>query len=364
MKMNNWLEYTKPLFSGSTLLSWITMIALAGIIAFVIKFGFKAISPSLRKFAKKTSSIWDDFAVDLVDGLKTWVLYILIFSLLTQSFDLSARQKKFFLVFVVLASIFQIGLWGLHLIRTWRKTVLDPRVRKAPSSAAALGLFYSGVQAIFIIIIILIGLSNLGVDITALLAGLGVGGIAIALAAQNVLADLLASLSIVLDKPFIVGDFIVTGNEKGTVEHIGIKTTRLRSLSGEQIIISNKDLLEHRIQNFKRMSQRRVVQKFGVVYSTPAQLLQQIPEWIKNIFQGHEKLLLDRCHFFNYGDSSLDFEMVFFVLDSDYNLYMDLQQKVLLEIFNKFNEENVSFAFPTRTVLVENVAAQDDKSVP
>ena len=167
----------------------------------------------------------------------------------------------------------QVAIWGFYVIKNWRQIYLDQRVKKDPSSSAALGLLFTAVQVTFLIVLVLIGLSNLGVDITALLAGLGVGGIAVALAAQNILGDLLASLSIVLDKPFVVGDFIVAGSEKGTVEHIGIKTTRLRSLSGEELIFSNKDLLESRVQNFKRMWVRRVVQSFVVVYSTPPYFL-------------------------------------------------------------------------------------------
>jgi small-conductance mechanosensitive channel len=208
---------------------------------------------------------------------------------------------------------------------------------------------------VFLVVVVLIGLSNLGVDITALIAGLGVGGIAVALAAQNVLGDLLASLSIVLDKPFVIGDFIVAGDYKGTVENIGIKTTRLRSLSGEEIVLSNKDLLESRIQNFKRMWRRRVVLKVGVIYSTTAEVLEKIPVWMKAIVTSEAKLDFDRCHFSGFGASSLDFEMVFFVNDSDYNLYMDIQQRVMLSIFKKFNEEKVEFAFPTQSLFIEKL---------
>lgn len=244
---------------------------------------------------------------------------------------------------------------GAASLRNWKKSVLNKKIEHDPSSAAALGLFYTATQAVFIVVLILIGLSNLGINISALLAGLGVGGIAVALAAQNVLGDLLASLSIVLDKPFVVGDFIIAGTEMGTVEQIGIKTTRLRSLSGEEVVLSNKDLLESRIRNYKRMWQRRVVQKFRVIYSTPAPVLEQIPGWVKEIIGRYDKLRFDRCHFANYGASSLDFEFVFFVLDSDYNVFMDFQQKVLLDIFRKFAENGVEFAFPTQSIYVEKL---------
>lgn len=259
------------------------------------------------------------------------------------------------LVSVVVISIFQIALWGMHLIKSWKDAFLRRQVQSDPSIASAMGLIHTSLQTIFIVTVVLIGLSNLGVDIGALLAGLGVGGIAIALAAQNILGDLLASLSIVLDKPFVVGDFIVTGDDAGTVENIGIKTTRLRSLSGEELIFSNKILLDSRVKNYKRMWQRRVVQNFGVVYSTSANILEQIPTWVKQIVEQNPEAIFDRCHFAKYGDSSLDFELVFWVKSPEYNIFMDCQQKILIDIFKKFTNEKVDFAFPTRTLVIENL---------
>lgn len=220
---------------------------------------------------------------------------------------------------------------------------------------------YTVIQTVFLSFIILMSLSSLGINISALVTGLGVGGIAVALAAQNVLGDLLASLSIVLDKPFVVGDLIVTRTEKGTVEHIGIKTTRLRSVSGEQLILSNKDLLESRVQNFKSLKERRVLQGFGVTYSTSANVLEEIPEMVKKIVTSYEKLRFDRCHFIKYGASSLDFEVVFFVLDSDYTLYMDHQQKILLAIFREFENRGIEFAFPTETIYIEKIPKSESK---
>jgi small-conductance mechanosensitive channel len=246
-------------------------------------------------------------------------------------------------------------VWGQYLMQVWKHQVLEKRVAENPSSSAALGLLYRFMQGGFITLVILLGLSNVGVDIRALLAGLGVGGIAVALAAQNILGDLLASLSIVLDKPFVVGDFIVSGEVRGTIESIGIKTTRLRSISGEQIVISNKDLLESRVQNFKRMWERRVVKRLGFVYATPPNTLAQIPTWIREIISREEKLRFERCHFVDYGASSLDFELVFYVTDPDYKLYMDIQQRILLDILSKLNNEKVEFAFPTQSLLIEKV---------
>jgi small-conductance mechanosensitive channel len=201
---------------------------------------------------------------------------------------------------------------------------------------------------------LLLMLDNLGVNITSLVAGLGIGGIAVALAAQNILGDLFASLSIVIDKPFVIGDFIVVDQMKGTVEHIGMKTTRLRSLGGEQLIISNNDLLKSRIQNFKRMEERRIVFGFGVTYQTPSAKLPLINDIVREIIQKQQQVRFDRVHFKEYGESALNFEAVYIVLKQDYNLYMDIQQAINLEMFRRFQQEKIEFAYPTRTLFVQH----------
>ena len=205
-------------------------------------------------------------------------------------------------------------------------------------------------------IVVLVALDNLGVNITALVAGLGVGGIVVALAVQSLLADVLASLSIVFDKPFVIGDFIVVEDFLGTVEYIGLKTTRIRSLSGEQIIISNNDLLRCRIRNYKRMTERRVVFHLGVIYQTTHEKLSHINSIVRDIIESKENVRFDRVHFKEYGDWSLIYEVVYYVLSQDYNLYMDIQQKINLDLFRKFQEEGIEFAYPTNTVQIVNDA--------
>lgn len=207
--------------------------------------------------------------------------------------------------------------------------------------------------------ILLLALDNLGVKITTLVAGLGIGGIAVALAMQNLLGDLFASLSIVLDKPFVIGDFIIVDNYLGSVEYIGLKTTRVRSLSGEQLIFANSDLLKSRIRNFKRMFERRVVFSIGVIYQTPHQKLILIPKIIQEIIEGQEATRFDRAHFKEYGNFSLNYEVVYWVLNSDYNSYMDIQQAVNLEIFRRFEQEGIEFAYPTQVVYVSQEGAAE-----
>jgi small-conductance mechanosensitive channel len=198
----------------------------------------------------------------------------------------------------------------------------------------------------------LLCVENIGIDITALVAGLGIGGIAIALAAQNILSDLFASLAIVLDKPFEIDDYIVVGDISGTVEQIGIKTTRIRALSGEELVCSNADLLGSRVRNYKRMKERRAIFELGVVYQTPHNLLTKIPEIIEKIIENAEFARFDRANFKSFGDSSLLFEIVFYVSapGNDYNEYMKVQQGINYEIFKKFEELKIDFAYPTQTL--------------
>ena len=192
-------------------------------------------------------------------------------------------------------------------------------------------------------------------DVTALVAGLGIGGVAVALAAQNILGDLFASVSIALDKPFVIGDFVTVGEFMGTVEYIGLKTTRVRSLSGEQVVFSNTDLLDSRIRNFGRLYQRRVVLTLGVTYQTPREELARIPDTIREaiVSQGGDRVRFDRAHLASYDDSAITFEAVYVVLDPDYTLHMDIKQDVYLKVHEAFEERGIDFAYPTRTVFVE-----------
>ena len=177
------------------------------------------------------------------------------------------------------------------------------------------------------------------------------GGIAIALAAQNILGDLFNYFVIFFDRPFEVGDFITVDDKKGTVEYIGIKTTRLRSLTGEQIIISNSNLTGSRIHNYKRLETRRVLFTIGVVYGTPLEKLKRIPEMIKAIIEKHEFTTFDRVHFISYGDFSLNYEIVFFVDNPHYHIYMDILQQINFDIYEQFAAEQIDFAFPTQTLV-------------
>lgn len=242
----------------------------------------------------------------------------------------------------------QMGLW----VTTGLVALLERRRRSAlehdRAAVGSLGIIGFILRAVVWVLVLLLTLENLGIDVTALVAGLGVGGIAVALAVQNVLGDLFASLSITLDKPFVVGDFLILGEYLGTVEHIGIKSVRIRSLSGEQIIIANADLLGSRVRNYGRMVERRVVSSLRVPYETPRELLQKIPGYIRKAVESVEGTRFDRSHLARFGDFSLEFETVYYVLSPDYNRYMDIQQKIFFTIHEDFERDGIRFAIPTQ----------------
>lgn len=196
-------------------------------------------------------------------------------------------------------------------------------------------------------------LANMGYNVTSLIAGLGIGGIAIGLALQNILGDLFSSLAIYFDKPFKVGDFVIVDQYMGTVKHVGVKTTRIEALQGEEIVVSNSDLTNSRIQNFGVMQRRRIAFNFGVTYDTSAEKLKAIPGWVKKIIDDIEITEYDRSNFKGFGDSSLDFENVYYLNSGDYNEYMNTQEEINLAIVQKFEEEGVEMAFPTQTVHVK-----------
>jgi small-conductance mechanosensitive channel len=273
-----------------------------------------------------------------------------------------------FLVHAVVVALvaLQVVVWSFEAIEFLLKLLVERRRGIAspedPGFATALPAMQFLGRLVVVVTIVLLALQNLGVDITALVAGLGVGGVAIALAVQNILGDLFASLSILLDKPFVVGDAIVVGNQSGTVEKIGLKTTRVRSGSGEQLIFANSDLLSSRIQNFKRMQERRVVVRLAVTYQTPMDLVEQLPAALRQCVESQPKARFDRAHFVGFGASSLDFEIVYLVRDAGYDTYMDVNQAIHVAMGRRFEALGVRFAHPTQTLYVARSDGRDPAS--
>jgi small-conductance mechanosensitive channel len=282
--------------------------------------------------AGRTATGIDDLLVTL--GRRTQILVIAAVALYAGSLyvDLPARAERLLRGAAELAVFLQIALWSSVAIDFWIARQRR-RLDHDPTSIALAGVLRFAVQVALWALLLLLALDNLGINVTALITGLGIGGVAVALALQNVLGDLLASLSIVLDKPFVIGDAITVDALTGTVESIGLKTTRLRAVSGEQLIFANADLLKSRIHNWKRMAERRVVLAFGVPLDTPPAALAALPATVRALIEGQDLTRFDRAHFKGFGGNcaaTLDFEAVYWILTADYGLYMDRQQAINL----------------------------------
>lgn len=303
----------------------------------------------LRKWAKRTTTTIDDFLIRMIEKELLPLFYFGAFYVSIQVLTLNpALEKGINVLGLILLTIFGVRfllaviVYGLE--NYW--------VKKEKDVAKKQGLkgILMTVKVIVWGLAIIILLDNFGIKVSALIAGLGIGGVAIALAAQSILGDLFSYFSIFFDRPFEIGDFIIVGDLLGTVEHIGIKTTRVRSLGGEQLVFSNTDLTNSRVRNYKRMDRRRVVFRLGVTYETGLRELKEIPVVITNIIKGIDDTVFDRAHFFSYGDFSLVFEVVYYVIGSDYNKYMDIQQEINLKIKEEFEKHRIEFAYPTQTL--------------
>ncbi len=340
-------------FLGNEILSWAIAILIAISVLVILRILKSLIVNRLRALAIKTETDIDDLIVDLLDRTHFFLLFMI--SIYAGSLVLSLPDKVTGLLkgIAIISFLFQVVIWGNGLINYWTARYRKEKLGEDAASVTTVSAVGFIGKLVLSSVILLLALQNLGVDVNALIAGLGIGGIAVALALQNVLGDLFASISIVLDKPFVVGDFIIVDELMGTVENIGLKTTRIRSLGGEQIVFSNDDLLSSRVRNYKRMMNRRIIFSLGVIYQIPYEKLAAIPSMIKEIIESNDNVRFDRAHFKEYGDFSLNFEIVYYMLVPEYNMYMDTQESINLAIFKKFEKEGIEFAYPTQTLFVE-----------
>lgn len=346
---------TTPVYDN-TLRNWLLALLAAVATAVALRVVQAVGVRKLGRLASHTETTWDDAFFELLRRTN-WV-FLLILALFAGSLllKLPERLREITNTVVILALLIQAGVWLNAAILFWVEDYRQRKLKEDPASVTTMSaLSFVGRLVLWSVILLLV-LDNLGVDVTALVAGLGVGGIAVALAVQNILGDLFASLSIVLDKPFTVGDFLIIDDYLGSVEYVGLKTTRLRSLSGEQLVFSNADLLGSRIRNYGRMFERRVAFNIGVTYQTPREQLTRIPAIIREAVEGQGSARFDRSHFKEYGDFSLNFETVYYVLEPDYNTYMDIQQAINLHIHQRFEEEGIEFAYPTQTLILQKQA--------
>jgi small-conductance mechanosensitive channel len=341
-------------FLEITMESWLIALGISLGVFFFLLILKRMIENRFLKIIKRSEIDLDDFAIPLVSQTRWFALLALGLYMGSYLLSLPPDVEVWFNLVVQFALILQVGFWGTGLISFYITRGVKSKVEEDQGDDAttldALGLF---AKIVLWVVLSLIVLDNLNVEISSLVASLGIGGIAVALALQNILGDLFASLTITMDKPFSIGDFIEVGGFEGNVEDIGLKSTRIRSLSGEELIFSNADLLSSRIRNYKKLEKRRISFNFGLVYGTGVEHLKAIPQMVEEIIKPLEKVQFERAHLKTLGDYSLDYSVVYYVLVPEYASYLDIQQDINLALYDRFEKLGIEFAYPTQTVLVE-----------
>lgn len=342
----------EKVYYDNTVLAYLIATGLFVLLLVLLRFFRYILLNRLKKWSEKTRTTLDDFLVKAIEQAALPLLYFAAFYAAVSTLTLDTRVQKA----LHIASVVVITFFTLRLVTAAIRHAIEIRFTREKDAGSKLKQV-KGIMIIINIVIWVLGilflLDNFGYDVTAFITGLGIGGIAIALAAQNILGDLFNYFVIFFDRPFEVGDFIIVDNKMGTVEAIGIKTSRIRSLTGEELVFANSDLTNSRIHNYKRMEKRRIVFTLGVIYQTTPENLRIIPEIIKKAIDQQPDAVFDRAHFKNFGDFSLVFEVVYYVMSSDYLKYMDLQQAINLYIYDEFAKRGIEFAYPTQTLFVE-----------
>ncbi|GLU57404.1 hypothetical protein Dfri01_68650 [Dyadobacter frigoris] len=343
--------FNQPLLANP-LSSWLFAAAIVTALFIGIRLIRHYVLRRLKSWSLTTKTTWDNFLVAITENSVVPFLYIASVYFAISALQLPAKIERVAdIIFLVSTTFFSLRI----LSAAFKKFVFSfihsqENSEAKEKQASGLILIINVVIWIFGIIFMI---DNLGYNVTSLIAGLGIGGIAIALAAQTILGDLFSYFVIFFDKPFEIGDFIVIDDKSGIIEHIGIKTTRIRTLGGEQLVCSNTDLTNSRLHNYKRLKQRRILFTLGITYQTPHQQLSEIPVLLKQIIESKPYVKFDRAHFSGYGDFSLNFEIVYYILDSDYSFYMDKQQAIYLDIYKAFEAKGIEFAYPTQTLMVQ-----------
>lgn len=351
-----WVQETA--FLGIPL--WSLLLALAASVATygVIQVVLGLLTRRANTWAAQSSNSTAQALADVVAGTSRFLVLMVALLVGASLLDLPGRWESRLSQLWFVAVALQMGLWGMRAIGLGVRRYIDRHSSAGMTQVSASATLLSwGLRTLLWSVVMLAILSNVGVNITAFVASLGVGGIAVALAMQNILGDLFASLAIAVDKPFEVGDFIAVGDITGTVQVIGLKTTRIRSLQGEQVVMSNTDLLKHTISNYRMMETRRIVFGFGVTFDATPEQAEAVPQVVRKIIEGLPQLKFDRAHFKAYGASALEYEVVYIVQDPAYGVYMDMQQAINLAMMREFKTLGVEFAFPTRTVHIATTPA-------
>ena len=348
------MDFLNQTLLGNELNSWLIAVGITLGVYIVLTLIKRLFHHRLTRLVAKSRMQADDFLIPVLDQTR-WFSFIALGMLLgAQYLQLPGEVDLWFGRVMRIVLSIQLGLWGTGLIGFYIERSVDAKIDQDHGEDAttldALGLMLK--IALWVILALII-LDNLNIEINSLITSLGIGGIAVALAVQHILGDLFSSLSISLDKPFAIGDFIVVGDFEGDVEDIGLKSTRVRALSGEEVIFANSDLLNSRIRNYKRLEERRISFSFGVVYGIPSEKLEAIPGMVEGIIAPLENVRYERTHLKNLGDFALEYSVVYFVLVPDYASYLDIQQQINLALYRRFEEEGIDFAYPTQTVLLD-----------
>jgi len=338
---------------GATTQQWLVAAGVFSAVFLILTLVRRVVESRLAIIAARTTTRVDDYVLEIVRRTRGYFLLALALQASMRVITPDAKAGVVLHGLTLLIVLIQVGVWGNGLIGVVAETYATGRADADIGARATIrAVGYAGRFVLWALLLVT-ALDNFGIEITGLITGLGISGIAVALAVQNILGDLFAALAIVVDKPFVVGEFIIVDNVMGTVEHIGLKTTRLRSLSGEQVILSNADLLRSRIRNFKRMQERRIVFHIDVIYGTPPDLVDRIPTIIRAVIESQEKVRFDRSHFLTWMESSLRFETVYWVLEPDFGKYADRQHAINVELLRRFAAEGIRFALPSRRVYVQ-----------
>ena len=342
-------------FLGNTVLQWIFAGAIIAIVLIVVSLLKRLVTTRLRRTRAARDMQFDGLAAELAGKTRTWLIFFAALYLGSLTLILPERATQFLRTLAIIALLVQGALWGNQIIAFLLSRYVRYEAEDEVSGESAYNLLNFVLRVVLWSLVLLMVLDNLpGVQITSLLAGLGVASVAVALAVQTILSDIFASLSIVLDKPFVIGDAIEVGEYSGAVEHIGLKTTRIRSVTGEELIFSNSDLLNSRIRNYRRMNERRTAITLGVAYETPYDKLQAIPAIIEQEMASIELTRFDRAHLKAMGNSALLYEVIYWVLVPDYRTYMDKLQEVNLRLLKRFEAEGINLPYSTQRVVLSS----------
>ncbi|NMC47644.1 MAG: mechanosensitive ion channel family protein [Chloroflexi bacterium] len=347
------MDFLKNEILGNSLLNW----GKAGLILLIFVVGVKIlihiVAGKLKKISGKTRNLWDDVLLNIFEQTKQITVWLLGLYLALKVLAVPVEVNSFIDKGLIIVLAVQSGFWLGGVINYYveRRGEQNTGDKKEKTTIHAFGLF--GKILVWMILALVVVQNVTGMKLDALITSLGIGGIAIGLAVQNILKDIFASLSIFLDKPFLVGDYIVLDDIGGTVQNIGIKSTRIKTLLGEEVIFSNSDLLEGRVHNYRKLERRREIMNIGVSTATSYQTLTELPALFKEIISSQPSVTFGRAHLSAFGDFTYNYEIEYYIESADYAFYMDTKQTIHLEVIRRFNEKHIVMPYPTQAIVMD-----------